>query len=429
MQLLRFLYITLFFTLPFSIENSKLGFGVNLPSEPIEISIAFILVLFWRQIYDSVKQMHTNLLFISITGYIIWSWISCAYSDMPLVSIKYTIIETLHWVVFIAGFTLLQRKDSAFFKQCMFAYTISFIPLLIRGLFLHAQYNFVIDFSAASMRPFYHDHPLYGAVLAFLIPFWIYFYFRPASIPYRLRNKKILVAVLSLLLICLFFSFSRAAWLTFFIGGTTSLLLYCFRNQYQKRIIIFSAVSMFLVLATILIASTVQKKEYVKSKSVYHQLLSSFNWTYDVANLERLNRYKCAWRMFEEKPFTGFGNNMYKFKYLAFQKSEDMTRISLNEALPNARMGTGGNSHSDYLAALTELGLPGFVFWCGIVCSAIWLSCQIFLTQRQLSFLFIFFSLFTFFAHVLVNNFVHEEKIASLMWVCCSVILTRTSIK
>lgn len=427
MQLLRFLYITLFFILPFSVENSKWGFGVNLPSEPIEISIAFILLFFWRQVYDSIKQIRTNPLFISIAGYIIWSWISCAYSDMPMVSIKYTIIETLHWVVFVAGYSLLQRNDSAFFKQCIFVYTLSFIPLLIRGLYLHAQYNFVIDFSAASMRPFYRDHPLYGSVLAFLIPFWIYFYYRPTSIAPLLINRKVVTAILSLLTVCLFFSFSRAAWLTFLVGGVSSSILYHFRNQSRKLIIIFFSGTILLVLVAILIAGVAQKKEYVKSKSVYRQLLSSFNWTYDVANLERLNRYKCAWRMFEEKPFTGFGNNMYKFRYLAFQKSEDMTRISLNEALPNARTGTGGNSHSDYLAALTELGLPGFIFWCGIVCSAIWLSCQIFLKQRELSFLFIFFSLFTFYAHVLVNNFVHEEKIASLMWVCCSVILTRKS--
>ncbi len=205
MQLLRFLYLSLFFILPFSVESSKFGFGINLPSEPIEISIAFVLLFFWRRVYDSIRQVRTNPLFISIAGYIIWSWISCAYSDMPLVSVKYTIIETLHWVVFVAGYGLLQRNDSGFFKQCIFIYTLSFIPLLIRGLYLHAQYNFVIDFSAASMRPFYHDHPLYGAVLAFLIPFWIYFYFQPTSIPNLVRNKKFIVGTLSLMTVCLFF--------------------------------------------------------------------------------------------------------------------------------------------------------------------------------------------------------------------------------
>lgn len=423
MLILRFLYIALFFTLPVSVENLSLGFGINIPSEPIEIVIAFTLLFYWKQLYEVFKQVNTNPLFLSIAGYILWSWISCIYSDMPNVSVKYTLIETLHLVVFIVGYMLIQREDSRFFLHCIFAYTLSFVLILLRGLYLHAQYNFVIDFSAASMRPFYHDHPLYGAVLAFLIPFWVYFFQKPEAPPPFFRNKKLIAGILFLLLIGLFLSFSRAAWLTIIIGSCCSVLVYRFRSQTKYLVMAFSSLAIMLAIVGILITGFTQKKEYVKSTTVYHQLLSAFNWTYDVANLERLNRYKCAWRMFRERPLTGFGNNLYKFKYLVYQKREEMTRISLVEALPLARLGTGGNSHSDYLAALTELGLPGFLFWCGIVFFSLLISVKLFFQKEELLFLFIFFSLTTFFIHVLVNNFIHEDKLACFMWTCCAVVL------
>lgn len=426
MLILRFLYIALFFTLPVSVENLSLGFGINIPSEPIEIVIAFTLLFYWKQLLGVFKQVNTKPLFLSIAGYILWSWISCIYSDMPNVSVKYTLIETLHLIVFIVGYMLIQREDFRFFLHCILAYTLSFVLILLRGLYLHAQYNFVIDFSAASMRPFYHDHPFYGAVLAFLIPFWIYFFQKPESLPRFLRNKNLVAVVLFLLLVGLFLSFSRAAWLTTIVGGISSLLVYRFRRKTNHLAMAFGSLVIMLALVGLLLSGVTQKKEYIKSSSVYHQLLSAFNWTYDVANLERLNRYKCAWRMFQEKPLTGFGNNLYKFKYLAFQKQEEMTRISLSQALPAARMGTGGNSHSDYLAALTELGLPGFVLWCGIVFFSLLLSIKLFFQKEELIFLFIFFSLTTFFVHVLVNNFIHEDKLACFMWSCCALVLVKT---
>lgn len=426
MLILRFLYIALFFTLPVSVENLSLGFGINIPSEPIEIVIAFTLLFYWKQLLEVFKQVNTKPLFLSIAGYILWSWISCIYSDMPNVSVKYTLIETLHLIVFIVGYMLIQREDFRFFLHCIFAYTLSFVLILLRGLYLHAQYNFVIDFSAASMRPFYHDHPFYGAVLAFLIPFWIYFFQKPESLPRFLRNKNLIAVVLFLLLVGLFLSFSRAAWLTTIVGGISSLLVYRFRRKTNHLAMAFGSLVIILALVGLLLSGVTQKKEYIKSSTVYHQVLSAFNWTYDVANLERLNRYKCAWRMFQEKPLTGFGNNLYKFKYLAFQKQEEMTRISLSQALPVARMGTGGNSHSDYLAALTELGLPGFVLWCGIVFFSLLLSIKLFFQKEELIFLFIFFSLTTFFVHVLVNNFIHEDKLACFMWSCCALVLVKT---
>jgi O-antigen ligase len=429
MALLRFLYLALFFSLPFSIENLSLGFGINVPGEPIQIVIALVLVYYIKDLWTIAARQTNNPLAWFIAGYILWSWVSCTYSAMPVVSIKYTIIETLHVLVFFAGLALLEEKQPGFYKYCIVAYTMAMIPILLYGIYQHAQYNFAIDFSAASMRPFYRDHPLYGAVLAFLLPFWAGFAIRPDTTPGFWGQRLVTIPVLIILTISLFLSFSRAAWLTTVASLVAVSALCYYKDNLRKLLTMFVAVATIAMLVLLASIPFFQKQRFVKNTSVTNQLLSVFNWKYDVANLERLNRYKCAWAMFKEKPLNGFGNNMYKFTYLKYQRKEDMTRISLNEALPDARNGTGGNSHSDYLAALTELGLVGLLLWMGIVLSSLYQSASSFIRYRNYTHLIILSALLTFFMHVAVNNFIHDDKVAALVWMSCGLLLITTSSK
>ncbi|HRG89183.1 MAG TPA: O-antigen ligase family protein [Chitinophagales bacterium] len=301
------------------------------------------------------------------------------------------------------------------------------IPILLYGIYQHAQYNFAIDFSAASMRPFYRDHPLYGATLAVLFPFWVYFIIKPDTLPSYLGKRAITLPILLVVAAGLFFSYSRAAWLTTVIGFTISAVLY-FYSQNLRKVLTIGAIGLFSVVLFLLLATPLlQKQQYIKNTSLSNQLLSAFNWKYDVANLERLNRYKCAWRMFKEKPLTGFGNNMYKFTYLKYQKKDEMTRISLNEALPDARAGTGGNSHSDYLAALTELGLVGLFLWLGIVVLSLFQAANNYVKDKSQIMLVMLTALLTFFMHTAVNNFIHDDKISALVWMCCGLIVLTTA--
>ncbi|MCX6199255.1 MAG: O-antigen ligase family protein [Bacteroidetes bacterium] len=423
MRFIQLLYVALFFCLPLSVENLSLGFGINIPTEPIELLIAICLMFQYKAIILMLQSVYKNPLFISIVGLSVFSWLSCFSSQMAIVSIKYTLIETLHLLVFVGGIFLVEKENPKFFFKCMLAYSLTFVALLFHAWYLQAQYNFVIDFSAAAMRPFYKDHPLYGSAIAFLLPFWGYLSFAKTKFPSSAALKKVAPFVLLILLIGLFLSFSRAAWFTFVFALIFSLLLYNFRNKIQQLILVLTFFSIVILLCVSLFFKIAQTAEAVKSSSVKNQFLSAFNWTYDIANLERLNRYKCALRMFKEKPLTGFGNNMYKFSYFNYQQPEEMTRISLSHPIANERLGTGGNSHSDYLATLTELGIGGFASWFGIVFFALWFSLCKFFREQQTIFLVIFFALLTYVLHVAVNNFMHEEKISALFWMCCGVIL------
>ncbi len=410
--MLVYLYLLLFFALPLSIENTSLGFGISLPSEILQLAIAAILLYRWKDIHIVLLQYYRHPLLIGVGAYIIWGWATVPFAEDIANSAKYTVIETLHVLVFVIGFIYTAHFKKQLPQLLLGSYLLSLIPLLIRGWYMASKLDFVISFSLAALWPFYNDHTLYGACIAMLLPFCLYYTFKSNS------GQPLFGFTALLLAVGLFLSFSRAAWLSFIFAGVVTLLFYLLRNKPSSAI---KFVSVFITLsccAVFLFFNVSQRPEFVKNTTLQNQFLSSFNWSYDVANLERLNKFKCCWRMIQSRPFIGFGNNGFKYNYTQFQKPEEMTRISLSDANVLARKGTGGNSHSEYLEMFVDLGLPGFIVWCSIVIGSVYFSLKEFLIYRNSFCLFVFFALSTFFIHGLVNSFLHEEKIAAFVWLC-----------
>jgi O-antigen ligase len=96
--------------------------------------------------------------------------------------------------------------------------------------------------------------------------------------------------------------------------------------------------------------------------SLEEQALSITNITSDVSNMERINRWKCAWRMFVDKPLLGYGPGTYQFQYLPYQRDGDMTYISVTSPFVQIS-GRGGSAHSEYLLFLSEVGIVGLLSW------------------------------------------------------------------
>jgi putative inorganic carbon (hco3(-)) transporter len=100
------------------------------------------------------------------------------------------------------------------------------------------------------------------------------------------------------------------------------------------------------------------------SADLEQHLRSSANISTDQSNLERINRWKCALRMFAEKPHLGWGPGTYQFQYAPFQKASERTAISTD-------FGDAGNAHSEYLGALSETGWPGALIFLSITLTAV----------------------------------------------------------
>jgi len=89
---------------------------------------------------------------------------------------------------------------------------------------------------------------------------------------------------------------------------------------------------------------------------------SAANVTTDLSNLERMNRWVAAWRMFREKPLTGFGPGTYQFAYIPYQEPGLINRLSVTNPW-DVPEGSGGTAHSEYLLALSEMGIMGLLGW------------------------------------------------------------------
>ena len=178
------------------------------------------------------------------------------------------------------------------------------------------------------MNPFYNDHTSYGAILAMFIPVVIGFVSNNyRSIWYRLFSFLVL-AILSTALIL---SYSRAAWVSLIFAALIFIVV-LLRIRFHVLVI---AVAVFFILIFNRIGDItheMEKNRQQSSANLTEHVQSIANITSDDSNLERLNRWSCAWRMFLKKPVFGWGPGTYMFQYAPFQVVREKTTISTNMA-------------------------------------------------------------------------------------------------
>lgn len=144
--------------------------------------------------------------------------------------------------------------------------------------------------------------------------------------------------------------------------------------------------------------------EHVKSIS---------NVASDASNLERINRWKSAWRMFKDRPVFGFGPGTYQFQYAPYQDPGEKTIISTN-------FGTRGTAHSEYLGPLAESGALGFLIRSTLVVYLFYFGFRLYfqLPKGRLRGLStaLFLGLVTYWTHGVLNNFLNRDKAAVPVW-------------
>jgi O-antigen ligase len=149
------------------------------------------------------------------------------------------------------------------------------------------------------------------------------------------------------------------------------------------------------------------------STDLGQHLRSASNISTDQSNLERINRWNCALRMFAERPHAGWGPGTYQFQYAPFQKASERTSISTD-------FGDAGNAHSEYLGALSESGWPGALLFLAIMTTAMLTGIKGWYREKRGAagyfILAVVTGLATYAVHGLMNSFLDSDKIAALWW-------------
>ena len=380
-----------------------------MPTEPLLFGVMLIVV--YRSVQHSFldRKIFSHPVSLAILFNIFWLLLTTISSTMPLVSIKFLLARL--W--FLTSFYLLAIyifKDTKNINRMVWAYTIPLLIVVAYSWSRHFIFG-IRDRDAAHwvMNPFYRDHTSYGAALAMMI-----FPFIGINVlKGKLLTWKLLITfILSILFFALVFSYTRAAWISVIISLGVLGIVY-FRIKF-KYLFIVGIISLFVLYNnqhTIL--KKFERNDQDSSENLAEHLQSVTNIATDASNLERLNRWASALRMFKEKPILGFGPGTYMFQYAPFQLSKQRTIISTN-------FGDGGNAHSEYIGPLSESGLPGMLSIMLITVLALITGFKVYwrIQDKKLKriVLSLILGFITYLFHGLLNNFLDTDKISALFW-------------
>jgi len=402
------LLITFLTPLSVTLSSYEAQLGLALPTEPMMVSVMFLYIykVFFDHSFDIKILKHPVT--ISVLFYLLWLFVTSFTSEIPLVSFKFLIAKL--WFIIPFFFLATQLfKNLNNFKIFSWMYMLSLSIVIIYTTYKHSAFSFDEDVGHWIMDPFYNDHTAYGAMIAFFLPVVIGFLFdREYSNVQRLFTFFMLI----ILATGLYLSYSRAAWLGL-IAAIGIFIILKFKIKF-KWVALSGIVmlSVFLILRTQIIMKMEKNKQDTSDKLSEH-IQSMSNISTDASNLERINRWVSALRMFKERPFFGYGPGTYQFCYAPFQYSYEKTIISTNA-------GNKGNAHSEYIGPLAETGVFGLFSVLAIAITTLITAYKIYLNTKvkkiRLLSLLAFLSIITYYIHGFLNNFLDTDKASVPFW-------------
>lgn len=402
------LFIVFITPMAVNFKDPDLGVTITLPSEPLMLGvlIVFVLKLFYDGGFNKKILVHPVSIVILIN--LVWITITSLTSEIPLVSLKF-LIARLWFVVPFYFIGILIFKKISNIKNFNWLYALPLIMVIVYTLVNHAGYGFDKPSSNMVMKPFYNDHTAYGAVIAMFIPFFVGF---SLSKQFSKTQRLSSFAVLFMLLAGIIFSYSRAAW----ISVAFAIMVYgviLFKIKFKYILVGTVVLSGLFYMFSFQLLDRLERNKQDSSTDFVEHIQSMSNISSDASNLERINRWNCAIRLFNERPYVGWGPGTYQFVYAPFQRSKEKTIISTNA-------GDMGNAHSEYLGPLSESGVLGMLTFMAIVIAVAITGLRVYkrasTPEVKLISLVVLLGLMSYFAHGLLNNFLDTDKASIPFW-------------
>lgn len=428
------LYVAVFYTeytfffiigatpLSINIEEYTDSFGLFLPTEPLLFGTMILLLM--QSLYSRVfpNYLRHSPIVWTVVIYLIWVFFTSITSEYPMVSFKF-LLARLWFIVPVLFYGSTVFYDLKKIKWFLWLFLSSMIVAITFTLIVHASYRFGEKESHWVMWPFFKDHTIYGALVALVVPLIFAFYF---SKKHSALIQFVLLGFLLISLLGLYFSYTRAAWLSVILGVGIWLLIR-FKVKFSWVAAVCILAIGFIWYSWDAIQQDLARNKFEHTTEEFgERLQSAANVTSDASNLERINRWSCAIAMFEERPVLGFGPGTYAFEYARFQEPENLTIISTN-------FGNMGNAHSEYLGPLAEMGLLGMlsmfaivaaIFYQGITLYNRWPSSD---KETKTLLMGMIVALSTYFIHSFLNNYLDTDKAAVPIWAMCAVFIALTA--
>ena len=406
------------FCVPLSVVLDKFsdaGLAISLPAEPllIGILILFLAKLLYDGHYD--KRVSRHPISIVIYCMFIWMIVTTITSELPIVSLKF-IISRLWFIVpsfFLCAILFKKPKNIDLF---IWLYITSLCIVCVYTIIHHAMFGFDGDSAHWVMTPFYNDHTAYGAALAIYLILALTYVFLNGI---KKSRRFIIIGVVALLSVALVLSNCRAAWLSV-IAALCVLICVLLKIKFRWiATVVVILVGLFLAFQNQII-DAMEKNNQDASGDFIENIQSISNISTDASNLERLNRWQSAFRLFNERPIFGWGPGTYQFVYAPYQMSKEKTIISTNA-------GDGGNAHSEYFGPLAEQGIMGSLLVLILVIVTVYSGLKTYQRAKnkkaKILVLGATLAFISYFVHGLLNNFLDTDKLAVPVWSCAALIV------
>lgn len=405
----KVLYFVVFST-PLSIFylDPQLHIGFTLPTEPLlfGIMLIFFAKIFYKGNFDLSIARHP--LSLVIIASVLWMFVTTLTSQMPLISAKYLVARI--WFVSVFFYVMSQLFYTA--KRTYLFFWLYLLPLaavVIYTVVVHAQWGFTKDASVWVMFPFFKEHTSYGAVLALYIPIAAAFTF---SIKWDVNRKVLAGTVLLILLVGVILSYTRAAWLSLVAAGLAGFMVWIKLRREIFYLLIATGIGVLFYFQDD-ITKRFEKNDTTSSDDLSEHVESISNISTDPSNMERINRWKSAFRMFAERPVLGHGPGTYMFLYAPYQKPFEKTIISTNA-------GDMGNAHSEYIGPLAEQGIMGLLLVLLLVYFSVRTGMSAYYKTNDPNMkalaLACLIGLITYWTHGFLNNFLDMDKATLPVW-------------
>jgi putative inorganic carbon (HCO3(-)) transporter len=389
------------------LPNTPIDFYI--PTEPMLFGV--MLIVIFKSIRDPFfdRRIFNHPVSYAILANLIWLLLTSITSTMPLVSFKFLLAR----IWFIITFYLLAVqlfKNPENISKLVWAYVLPMLIVIAYAWVRHIKIGLYDDKAAHYvMNPFYRDHTSYGAMLAMvLFPFIAVILLKKHGFIFRTFK----LGVLAILFVALVLSYTRAAWISV-VFSAGLLIPIIWRVKFKYLLVAGAAIAGLIILNQSSLERMMTKNDQDSSDKLTEHVKSISNIATDASNLERINRWASALRMFKEKPVLGWGPGTYMFQYAPFQRSYQRTYVSTN-------YGDMGNAHSEYIGPLSESGVLGALTIILVIIVSLTTAFRVYrrIDDKALKRLVLGLILgyITYIFHGMLNNFLDTDKASSLFW-------------
>jgi O-antigen ligase len=340
-----------------------------------------------------------------------WTFVSACFAENAILSLKFFLARIWFIIPFVVVPQILLQSQSNIRKLALLLLVPMFLVVL-QSLLRHSFYGFSFVDIKKAMNPFFRNHVNYSSMLVcLLVP----------AIAMRSLTKKdnkyqtVLSVAILIGLVALFFSYSRGAWVALFVGIVFAFLM---KWGLVKKAIVMTLVLLVAASSWLMVDYHFMRFAPDHDHTIFHtdfsEHIAATVSLKDVSNAERFYRWMAGYRMFVERPITGFGPNNFYPNYRPYTINVFQTWVSDNPE--------HSTIHNYFLLTLAEQGIPGLLLfvllWLGML-----FRLQYLYNHLQNHFYrVVTLSTAVVLAMIASINFMSDmietDKIGSLFWLC-----------